>query len=107
MLTHYAIRCRGGIGTMAGNRSYSRSLAEGEGLQEVDDDEHPGRTSEGEVARSPRSRWALDIKFCSRAPSEETDESVCASINEALDAIERGEYSDLPPLRDSPVAPTG
>ena len=44
---------------------------------------------------------ALDIKFCFGPLAEETDESVCASINEALDAIERGEYSDLPPLGDN------
>lgn len=43
----------------------------------------------------------LDIKFCFAPLSEETDESVCGSINEALDAIERAEYEDLPPLGDS------
>lgn len=51
--------------------------------------------------RALQGAGALDIKFCFGPLSEETDESVCASINEALDAIDRGEYSDLPPLRDS------
>lgn len=48
-----------------------------------------------------QAKGALDIKFCFGPLAEETDESVCASINEALDAIEHGEYSDLPPLGDS------
>ena len=44
---------------------------------------------------------ARDIKFCFGPLSEETDESVCGSINAALDAIYAGEYSDLPALGDS------
>jgi hypothetical protein len=44
---------------------------------------------------------ALDIKFCFGPLAEETDESVCASINAALDAISAGEYSELPSLGDS------
>ena len=48
-----------------------------------------------------RRKGALDIKFCFGPLAEETDESVCGSINEALDAIERGEYDDLPLLGDS------
>jgi hypothetical protein len=44
---------------------------------------------------------ALDIKFCFAPLSEETDESVCASINEALDAIGRDAYEELPLLGDS------
>jgi hypothetical protein len=44
---------------------------------------------------------ALDIKFCFAPLAEETDESVCASINQALDAITRGEYEELPVLGDS------
>jgi hypothetical protein len=43
----------------------------------------------------------LDIKFCFGPLSEETDESVCGSINDALDAIERGEYDEMPLLGDS------
>lgn len=54
-----------------------------------------------EKYRALQAAGALDIKFCFGPLSEETDESVCASINEALDAVERGEYSDLPPLGDS------
>jgi hypothetical protein len=54
-----------------------------------------------EKYRALQAKGALDIKFCFGPLAEETDESVCASINEALDAIERGEYSDLPPLGDS------
>lgn len=48
-----------------------------------------------------RSHGARDIKFCFGPLAEETVESVCASINEALDAIVRGEYDDLPSLGDS------
>lgn len=44
---------------------------------------------------------AQDIKFCFGPLAEETDESVCASINDALDAIVAREYSDLPSLDDS------
>lgn len=51
--------------------------------------------------RGLKKEGALDIKFCFGPLAEETDESVCASINEALDAIAAGEYSDLPPLGDS------
>jgi hypothetical protein len=51
--------------------------------------------------RTLQGAGALDIKFCFGPLAEETDESVCASINEALDAIEREEYSELPPLGDS------
>jgi hypothetical protein len=62
-------------------------------------------TTQAEVLKGKyhalRQAGALDIKFCFGPLSEETDESVCASINEALDAIERGEYGDLPPLGDS------
>ena len=54
-----------------------------------------------EKYRALQAKGALDIKFCFGPLAEETDESVCASINEALDAIEHGEYSDLPPLGDS------
>ena len=43
----------------------------------------------------------LDIKFCFAPLAEETDESVCGSINEALDAIERGEYDEAPLIGDS------
>lgn len=48
-----------------------------------------------------RERGALDIKFCFGPLAEETSESVCGSINEALDAIFRGEYEDLPLVGDS------
>lgn len=48
-----------------------------------------------EKYRALQAAGALDIKFCFGPLAEETDESVCASINEALDAIGRGEYSDL------------
>jgi hypothetical protein len=51
--------------------------------------------------RALQSDGALDIKFCFAPLAEETDESVCGSINEALDAISRGEYVDLPSLNDS------
>jgi hypothetical protein len=48
---------------------------------------------------------ALDIKFCFAPLAEETDESVCGSINEALDAIARGEYEELSSLGDSYRSP--
>jgi hypothetical protein len=51
--------------------------------------------------RTLQKGGALDIKFCFAPLAEETDESVCGSINEALDAIERGEYDELPLLGDS------
>ena len=51
--------------------------------------------------RTLQGAGALDIKFCFGPLSEETDESVCTSINQALDAIERGEYSELQDLGDS------
>lgn len=51
--------------------------------------------------RTLQEAGALDIKFCFGPLLEETDESVCASINEALDAVERKKYSDLKPLGDS------
>jgi hypothetical protein len=51
--------------------------------------------------RALQAAGALDIKFCFGPLAEETEESVCASINEALDAIQAGEYSDLPPIGDS------
>lgn len=54
-----------------------------------------------EKYRALREKGALDIKFCFGPLAEETDESVCASINEALDAFQRGEYSDLRSLNDS------
>lgn len=56
--------------------------------------------------RTLQGAGARDIKFCFAPLSEETDESVCASINEVLDAIKAGEYSDLPPVGDKkrPVA---
>lgn len=54
-----------------------------------------------EKYRALQAAGALDIKFCFGPLSEETDESVCASINQALDAIKSGEYSDLPSLNDS------
>jgi hypothetical protein len=48
-----------------------------------------------------RQAGARDIKFCFAPLAEETVESVCQSINEALDAIDRGEYEPLPLLGDS------
>jgi hypothetical protein len=51
--------------------------------------------------RALREKGALDIKFCFASLAEETDESVCLSINEALDAIERQAYEHLPFLGDS------
>lgn len=54
-----------------------------------------------EKYRALQAAGALDIKFCFGSLAEETEESVCESINEALDAIEAGEYSELPPLGDS------
>jgi hypothetical protein len=54
-----------------------------------------------EKYRALQAAGALDIKFCFGPLGEETEESVCASINEALDAIQAGEYADLPPLGDS------
>lgn len=54
-----------------------------------------------EKYRSLQEAGALDIKFCFAPLAEETEESVCGSINEALDAIARGEYEDLPLLGDS------
>jgi hypothetical protein len=59
-------------------------------------------------AETLREKWrelqkagAVDIKFCFGPLAEETEESVCASLNEALDAIKAGEYSELPPLGDA------
>jgi hypothetical protein len=54
-----------------------------------------------EKYRILREHGALDIRFCFAPLAEETVESVCGSINEALDAIERGEYEELPPFGDS------
>jgi hypothetical protein len=54
-----------------------------------------------EKHRALQAAGALDIKFCFGPLAEETEESVCASINEALDAIKAGEYSELPLLGDS------
>ena len=54
-----------------------------------------------EKYRSLQEAGALDIKFCFAPLAEETEESVCGSINEALDAIARGEYEELPLLGDS------
>lgn len=51
--------------------------------------------------RALQAEGARDIKFCFGPLAEETEESVCASINEALDAIKAGEYSELPPLGDA------
>jgi hypothetical protein len=48
-----------------------------------------------------QAKGALDIKFCFGPLAEETSESVCASINEALDAVAAGEYDTLPSLGDS------
>lgn len=42
-----------------------------------------------------------DIKFIFGPLSERTTDDVCASVNEALDAIERGDYEDAPELGDS------
>lgn len=54
-----------------------------------------------EKYRALRQAGARDIKFCFGPLAEETDESVCGSINEALDAIDRREYDDLPLVGDS------
>jgi hypothetical protein len=54
-----------------------------------------------EKYRQLQMAGASDIKFCFGPLQEETDESVCASINGALDAIERGEYDEMPLLGDS------
>ena len=49
-----------------------------------------------EKYRALQAAGALDIKFCfGPLAGGGTDETVCASINEALDAIERGEYLAL------------
>jgi len=62
-------------------------------------------TTQAEILREKwralQESGARDIKFCFGPLAEETEESVCESINEALDAIAAGEYSDLPPLGDS------
>lgn len=50
--------------------------------------------------RALQETGALDIKFCFAPLSEETDESVCESINQVLDAIKGGEYEDLPAVGD-------
>ena len=54
-----------------------------------------------------RKKGALDIKFCFAPLAEETVETVCGSINEALDLIERGEYEELPVLGDSRLRKQG
>jgi hypothetical protein len=54
-----------------------------------------------EKYRTLQKEGAYDIKFCFAPLLEETDESVCGSINEALDAIKRGEYDELPLFGDS------
>lgn len=62
-------------------------------------------TTQAEILRDKyealRKKGALDIKFCFAPLAEETLETVCGSINEALDLIERGEYEELPVLGDS------
>ena len=54
-----------------------------------------------EKYRKLQEAGAQDIKFCFAPLAEETDESVCVSINEALDAIARGEYDEISPLGES------
>jgi hypothetical protein len=54
-----------------------------------------------EKYRALQAAGALDIKFCFGPLAEETEESVCESINVALDAIRDGAYSEMPPLGDS------
>lgn len=51
-----------------------------------------------------REAGAMDIKFCFGPLAEETSESVCAAINEALDAIARQAYQELPLVGDRHLA---
>jgi hypothetical protein len=51
--------------------------------------------------RALQETGARDIKFCFGPLGEETEESVCGSINQALDAINNDAYSEMPPLGDS------
>lgn len=51
--------------------------------------------------RDMRERGVLDLKISFAPLAEETTESVCGSINEALEAIESGEFHDLLPMGDS------
>ena len=48
-----------------------------------------------------QERGVSDIKFCFAPLAEETVESVCELVNEALDAVEAREYDELPALGDS------
>ena len=59
-------------------------------------------------AETLREKWrllqeksALDIKFCFGPLAEETEESVCASLNEVLDDVLADDYAELPSLGDS------
>jgi hypothetical protein len=54
-----------------------------------------------EKYRALQAAGALDIKFCFGPLAEQTDESVCASINQALDAILADQYSELPAVGKS------
>jgi hypothetical protein len=48
-----------------------------------------------------RKQGVKDIKFVFAPLQGETMESVCGSVNELLDAIEREEYHETPELGDS------
>jgi len=48
-----------------------------------------------------QKKGVMDIKFQFAPLGAETVEGVCGSVNEALDAMERGDLDDLPPLGDS------